>query len=356
MSEKTKPYKISLILALTALITVMHYATVHEHPGYHFLHRELYFIPILLTSFWFGLKYGFFTSVGISLLYAPHIFYYTGPHNRLLTVGMQVLVFNLVAAVMGWLVDRQKKEHEEAMAIENLSVLGRAAGVVGHELKFLLGTLRGLTQQVKEYKNPEIEKILENETARMEKIVDVLSSYVYEDRGNFLSWNINEMIRKQVESRRGEFQKIGVELEIATDESECPSMVNPKEIERILHNIIQNAVEVSKPGSTIYIRSRREEKNCHVEVQDEGPGIRTDHLEKIFTPFFTTKEKGQGLALAGSRKSLRDMGGDLLVNSKIGEGATFTLIIPREYIGKPLAQDPVSTLMKGERVTYLYRE
>jgi signal transduction histidine kinase len=123
-------------------------------------------------------------------------------------------------------------------------------------------------------------------------------------------------------------------------------MVNPKEVERILHNIIQNAMEVSKPGSSIYIRSRYEEKNCRVEIQDEGPGIRPDHLLKIFTPFFTTKEKGHGLALAAGRKVMRDMGGDLLVNSKIGEGATFTMIIPRECSGKPLAQDLASTLIE----------
>ena len=346
MNDKTKPYKISLIIALTVLFTVMHYATIHENPEYHFLHGDLYFIPILLTSLWFGLRYGFSTAVGISLLYAPHIFYYSGPHNRLLTVSIQVMVFNFVAVVMGWLVDRQKKEHEEAMAIENLAVVGRAAGAVGHELKFLLGTLRKLIQQVKEYKNPEIEKILENETTRMERIVDVLSSYVDEERGSFLSCDINKIIRKQAENRRREFRKIGVALEISTDGNGCPSMVNPKEVERILNNIIQNAIEVSKPGSSIYIRSRHQEKNCRVEIQDEGPGIRPDHLPKIFTPFFTTKERGHGLALAASRKVMRDMGGDLLVNSKIGEGATFAIIIPRECSGKPLAQDLTSTLIK----------
>ena len=356
MSDKTKPYKIYLILALTALITVMHYATISQHPGYHFLHREIYFIPILLTSFWFGLKNGLTAAVAVSFLYAPHILYYSGPHNRLITVSMQVLVFNLVAVVMGWLVDRQKKEHEEAMAIENLAVLGRAAGAVGHELRFLLGALRRLTQQVRELKNPDLEHNLENETARMESIVDVLSSYVPEERGNFLSCDINKIISKQGENRRDDLQKAGIALEISTDDSGCPSMVNPKEIDRILDNIIQNAVEVSKPGTTIYIRSRREGENCSVEVQDEGPGIRPDHLPKIFTPFFTTKEKGQGLALAGCRKALRDMGGDIQVNSKLGEGATFTLIIPREYSGKPLAEDPVSSLMKSERFSYLYRE
>ena len=139
----------------------------------------------------------------------PHILYYAGPHNRVLTVSTQVLIFNLVAVVMGWLVDRQKTEHNE---------------------------------------------------------------------------------------------------------------------------------------------------NCIIEVKDEGPGIRPEHLPKIFTPFFTTKKNGQGLALAGCRKTLRDMGGDIQVDSRLGDGATFTLIIPRDYSGKPLINDPVASVLQGRGPGRLYRE
>ena len=65
---------------------------------------------------------------------------------------------------------------------------------------------------------------------------------------------------------------------------------------------------------------------------------------------------GQGLALASCRKSLLDMGGDLGVVSTYGVGATFALIIPREYSGKPLAADPIATVIKGEKVRSVYRE
>jgi signal transduction histidine kinase len=130
----------------------------------------------------------------------------------------------------------------------------------------------------------------------------------------------------------------------------------PYEIGHVLNSILQNAGEVSRSGYTIYVRSQRDGEDCRVEIEDQGPGIRPDHLAKMFTPFFTTKEKGQGLALAGSRKVLRDMGGDITVRSTLGNGAIFTMTTPREYTGKPLSQDPVSTLMKGERFSHLYRE
>ena len=80
--------------------------------------------------------------------------------------------------------------------------------------------------------------------------------------------------------------------------------------------------------------------------------------------FETTGAPGQleaarasaGLALAGSRKTLHDMGGDIQVVSELGEGSTFTLIIPKEYSGKPLAEDAFESIAEGRKVSYRYRE
>ena len=356
MKDKTKPYKVTLIYTLTTLITVMHYATITEHPGYHFLHRELFFVPILLTSFWFGLRHGLTASVIISLIYAPHILYYSGPHNRIFTVSIQLLVFNAVAFVLGWLVDRQKKEHEEAVAIENQAVLGRAAGAVGEEMKYLLKSLKKLARDVKEGHDSELDSMIEKETERMEHIVEVLTSFVSSERNDLLSCDINEVIRKSADLHRNMLEKSGISLEIEIDETGCPTMVNPDKIEWILGNLIQNAAEVSTSGASIFIKSSREEENCRIEVKDEGPGIRPEHLPKIFKPFFTTKEKGQGLALSGARKILRDMGGDICVTSHLGQGTNFFITIPREYSAKPLVNDPVKSVLKGEPVSHLYKE
>lgn len=356
MTDDTHSYKPMLIIVLTALITVVHYVSIREHPGYHFLHREFYFIPILLTCFWFGFKYGLFSALAISILYAPHALYYTGPHSPWWTVVMQVLIFILVAVLLGWLVDRQKKEHAEAVAVENLAVLGRAAGVVGDEIKYLLASLKKLTKEAEAGCNPDLTRSFKKETDRMEHIVEVLTSFVAEKREDLLSCDINAIIRKETDKQAPALEKTGITLNMTTGDNGCPTMVNPAQIQKILENIIQNAVEVSSPGKSIFIRSYRKENNCFVEVKDQGPGIRPEHLPKIFTPFFTTKKNGQGLALAGSRKILRDMGGDLHVSSRLGEGAMFTLVIPRDYSGKPLINDPVASVIKGKSPTRLYRE
>jgi signal transduction histidine kinase len=96
-----------------------------------------------------------------------------------------------------------------------------------------------------------------------------------------------------------------------------------------MDNLIINAMEVSSTGRNITVSSDRLSDHCRVEVRDQGPGIRPEHLSKIFVPFFTTKEKGTGLSLAACKKIMRDLGGDIQVASTWGEGATFSLIVPR---------------------------
>jgi C4-dicarboxylate-specific signal transduction histidine kinase len=145
-------------------------------------------------------------------------------------------------------------------------------------------------------------------------------------------------------------------LETDLDEKGCPSQVNVKTIGWVIDQIIKNALGVSSKGQTIRIRSIRNGDHCEIIIADEGSGIKPEHLPNIFKPFFTTKKKGQGLALAGCRKIMNDIGGDIQVDSNWGEGAAFKLVIPRDYSGKPLAVDPIETIIQGEKVERLYRE
>ena len=102
------------------------------------------------------------------------------------------------------------------------------------------------------------------------------------------------------------------------------------QIKQVLINLIKNAVEAMPQGGTITIRTRGNAKGIFVEVQDTGKGITPEHLNEIFNPFFTTKEKGTGLGLAVSLKILNDHNGELLVSSQVGEGSVFTVRLPRQ--------------------------
>ena len=335
MEVKHKTVKILFITVLVVLITVLHYSTMHGHIGLHIIHRELYFVPIILAGLWFGLNYSLFTAVAVSLIYAPHVFIYNDPHGNLLTVATQVLVFIAVAVVLGLIVERQRRQQQQPAALENLGGRGRAAAAIGQEMNDLLKALRALARQPDQLACTEMDRNFQQEMVRLERMVDVLANFAPKEEVPLISHDLNVTIQEHMTKLRPAAEKAGVVLEVQLDPNGCPSRVNPEKIGWILENLVKNALEVTRPGQNIHIRSQRGGQFCQVSVADQGPGIQPVHIGKMFTPFFTTKKDGQGLALAGCKKILKDLGGDIRVESTLGEGATFTMWIPREKQDSP---------------------
>jgi len=356
--DTTKKYlKLLVIATLVLVISTLHYSRIHGNMELHILHRELFFIPILLSTFWFGLRAGVATAITVSAIYAPFIFFApASAHNTIPAVVTQIIVFVLIAIGFGWLVERQRKQQEKVLEAENLTVLGRAAIAVGHEMQDLLGALKALAKKAEDHESIGLDENFKQEMVRLEQMVDILSSFVTAKPVQVFSRDMNEVIREKLANYEKAARETGVSLQIHLDESGCPSRVDTDAIGWVVEQILKNALEVSSQGKTITLRSERAADFCNIEIKDEGPGIKTEHLPKLFKPFFTTKKKGRGLALAACRKILRDMGGDIQVTSEWGHGATFTVSIPREYAGKPLAEDPVSAVVRGEKADRLYRE
>lgn len=337
MSDKYGRAKVGTIVALLALIAILHYGALTAHSEVHILHRELFFVPILLASFWFGLRFGVGTSVTVSLIYAPYILFSPDLHGASVAVGSQIFVFNLTACILGWLSDQERRRQQEVLAAENLAVLGRAAAAVGQEMAELVAALKRSVREEGGRQRTQVDRDFHEELRQLERSVELLSSFAAPGRVPAFSRDLNEIVRDRILHHQDAARRAGATLLEALDERGCPVQVNPERIAWVLDNVLKNAIEVTKPGQTVSVRTQRTGVECRIEVEDQGPGIRPEHLPKIFTPFFTTKEKGSGLALAGCKKIMRDLGGDILVTSTWGEGATFVLTIPREKGVQPLS-------------------
>jgi polyferredoxin len=161
--------KIGLIAVLILIVTILHYSSVHGGLGVHIAHRELYFIPILLCSFWFGLKPGIATSLAISVIYAPHVFSSSAEDSNLWSVVFQVMMFNVVALILGYLVERGKRQQEQMIAVEKSSTLGLAATAVGHEMKDLLVALKSISRQTARPEYAELNRDFEMELGRQSR-------------------------------------------------------------------------------------------------------------------------------------------------------------------------------------------
>ncbi len=138
--------KITAVVVLSVIITILHFITRQNYYYGHIALRELYFLPIILGAFWFGVKGGIITSLGISILYLPHVIIHWQnftPYD--FDKILEIILFNVVAAVLGILRDREhRKENEKREAILALT------GTVAHELNTPLQIALGSSQLLKD--------------------------------------------------------------------------------------------------------------------------------------------------------------------------------------------------------------
>ena len=99
------------------------------------------------------------------------------------------------------------------------------------------------------------------------------------------------------------------------------------QLRRVLLNLARNAAAAARQGR-VELAARRDGGRVHIEVRDDGPGVPPELREKIFTPFFTTREKGTGLGLAFVREIVREHGGDVMVRDAPGGGSVFAFDLP----------------------------
>jgi signal transduction histidine kinase len=121
-----------------------------------------------------------------------------------------------------------------------------------------------------------------------------------------------------------------VSLETHLDSELPPVLADAQRIRQVLINLLDNAAQASNEGCSIQVSTRiADGGRIAVDVADSGKGIRAEDLSKIFEPFFTTRPDGTGLGLAIAQKLVRAHGGEIRVESSVGRGTTFTVLLPQ---------------------------
>ncbi len=242
---------------------------------------------------------------------------------------------------------RARSEHledlveERTMMLSNttrMAAIGETAGMVGHDLRNPLQTIINTIHLAKEsMKMDEVsptERHLRLERALdtireqadfMNKIVSDLQDYARQTKPTFVEYDMQTLINETLSSI-----SISKAVEVSsTVEPDLPKLnVDPSLLRRAFTNIVTNALQAMPDGGKLRIKAWRSEKLATVSFQDTGKGISEDVKAKIFSPLFTTKEKGVGLGLAVTRRLVESHRGEIKVTSKLGEGTTFTVEIP----------------------------
>ena len=153
--------------------------------------------------------------------------------------------------------------------------------------------------------------------------------------------DFNELAEQLARDMASRAAARGVRLSHADPGWPVPGRADPHRVREILENLLTNAIRYTQPGGEVTLRVRTDERTPSpgkvlLEVSDTGPGIAPADRERIFQEFerASDNEEGTGLGLAISREMARLMGGDIVVESRVGHGSTFTLVLPR-VAGRP---------------------
>ena len=221
------------------------------------------------------------------------------------------------------------------MQQDKLASIGRLSAGVAHEINNPLTTILTTAMLIQEDIDPdnpmyeELETIT-NETLRCRKIVASLLDFARQTKPAKKHYNINDIIAESVGLTRKQAEFKDVQILKALSEKVPKLLLDKEQIQQALINLILNATDATDPGGKITVSTAFSPGNqfVNIKVSDTGKGIAAEVVDKIFEPFFTTREIGTGLGLAITHGIIGRHGGDIRVQSRPGQGTTFTIRLP----------------------------
>jgi len=224
-----------------------------------------------------------------------------------------------------------KANEERMMKAERLAISGELTSSVLHEIKNPLVAIGGFAMQLIESKrvtgsDREKLEIIMNESLRLERYLENLQSEV--GKLSLERSDLNQVLENNCNLIRGDLAEKNITLQKSFAPNLPPCEIDVVKIHGVFINIIQNSIEAVDGGGLIRIKTDLDTERVRIEIYDNGKGISQDNISRIFTPFFTTKEKGSGLGLAFAHRIIKDHGGNITVTSFEGEGTTFVITLP----------------------------
>ena len=360
--EKSPIVRPVILLFFIVGISFLHYLTPLHLPYLHDIFQRLYYLPIILAAFWFGLRGGLLCSIIVSIAYAPHILFQWGGHMTMeMEKYLEILLYNIVGGVTGLLSQRerertvelqktahgleesyQKLQHQSERIIvieeqlrraEKLSTLGEMASLLAHEIRNPLGSIRGTAEILKDDYQPgdpkhEFIEIQIKETERLNRVVEDFLHMARPQPADMQQCPVQDELETIATLVSNDARERQIRLVLEPPSVPVIIRADGEKLRQAFLNIIINALQATPAGGSVVISTALDQGTCEICFRDSGPGIDAETQGRMFEPFFTTKPDGTGLGLAITRKIIESHGGTMQVDSEVGRGTTVTVRLP----------------------------
>ena len=372
-SKRARNLHLPILLVLFSILAFIYYIDqtplIKRWPfnntfftGVHDLYRTLFLIPIIYAAFIFRLRGSLLTSLAFFGIILPRAFYFSPYPNPVLRPVISVALSAIIGVLVTvWLnrlgkerkaraelmtayeeiqdYDRRLKENQ-AMLIqaEKLASMGQLSASIAHEINNpLSGVLIYTNLLSKKIAKGDLDKeVLLNylskidfELTRSTHLIGSLLAFARQSEPIMEKVDVNKILIRALDITipAGSRNEIKVEKELhALPEVTADS----DQLRQVFINLIMNAVQAMPEGGNITFLTFVENSQVKICVKDTGCGIPPENMGKIFTPFFSTKKdvKGVGLGLPVSYGIMQRHHGKIEIESKVGEGSSFTVCLP----------------------------
>jgi signal transduction histidine kinase len=233
-------------------------------------------------------------------------------------------------------VEREVRREKAAMTSEKQASIEELSSTIAHEIRNPIAAAKSLVQQMGEdpasIENVEYGRVALEELERVERSISHLLKYAKEEDYRFEPVNLASVVDSALTALRAKLDEARVA--VARNYIGGPTIAGDAEkLRQVFTNLVDNAIDALAPVAEgrrieLYVENGRPERAA-VRIVDNGAGIPQEKLDRVFNPFFTTKEAGTGLGLAIARKIVEAHQGTIEVASEPGRGTEFRVLLPR---------------------------
>ena len=170
--------------------------------------------------------------------------------------------------------------------------------------------------------------VAKGEIIRLDYIVTQFLQAIRPAALHLVPASVNDVVRETIDLLRPEIENRGLTIEekLARRLPETP--IDPAQIKQALVNLVKNAIQAMTKGGVLTLQTNEASNGIWLSVSDTGGGIPPEQLQRIFEPFYTTKKKGTGLGLMIVQRIVREHGGRIELESRVGQGTSFRIWLP----------------------------
>ncbi len=237
--------------------------------------------------------------------------------------------------------DQLNEQRERLVQAERVAAWRELARRLAHELKNPLFPLQTTVQNMQRAKDLDAQQfeevfrestgILLSEIDNLKKIVSRFSDFARMPQPELSALNVNELARATAKLFESQFSAVGrppITSELHLN-PELPMIeADSTLLKRALENLVLNAMDAMPAGGVLMLRTTPQDGGVHLEVSDTGTGLTPEECDRLFTPYYTTKQHGTGLGLAIVQSVVSDHGGRISVESEPGVGTSFHIFLP----------------------------